>query len=213
MAIVANYFLWPFWEFLNTNENIENAIAANRNYLQQIVVLYNNKTNANTNYRLARNQAFIEIGNLMALLMPPGATHFHTSPNPPVPSGSTSRYPGMGSVSGSRSQLMGPPIRVRRPAPARAGCAGAVSVGPRGGPNRRKGERREDLRRSPGAVLALPAWRPQPGHVLLPRHRCPGHRIISAVVGSIVASTRRTLSAGKPPSRACSRTSSSLVAT
>jgi uncharacterized membrane protein (TIGR01666 family) len=66
LAIMANYFLWPFWEFLNTNENIENAIAANRNYLQQIVVLYNNKKDVNATYRLARNQAFIEIGNLMA---------------------------------------------------------------------------------------------------------------------------------------------------
>ena len=29
--------------------------------------------------------------NLMALRMPPGASHFHTSPNPPLPSGSISR--------------------------------------------------------------------------------------------------------------------------
>lgn len=66
LAILANYFLWPFWEFLNTNENIENSIVANRNYLKQITLLYNNKKDVSSPYRLARNQAFIEIGNLMA---------------------------------------------------------------------------------------------------------------------------------------------------
>lgn len=66
LAILANYFFWPFWEFLNTNENIENSIKANRNYLVQISILYNNKQEINTTYRLARNQAFIEIGNLMS---------------------------------------------------------------------------------------------------------------------------------------------------
>ncbi|MEY3500899.1 MAG: hypothetical protein RL308_2568, partial [Bacteroidota bacterium] len=66
LAMIANYFFWPFWEFLNTNENIENSIRANRNYLKQISIFYNSKEAINTNYKLARNQAFIEIGNLMA---------------------------------------------------------------------------------------------------------------------------------------------------
>jgi len=66
LAMLANHFLWPFWEFLNTNENIRNSIEANRNYLKQISVLYNNKESINQKYRLSRNQAFIEIGNLMA---------------------------------------------------------------------------------------------------------------------------------------------------
>ncbi len=66
LAILANHFLWPFWEFLNTNENIKNSIEANRNYLKEISILYNNKEGINQKYRLARNQAFIEIGNLMA---------------------------------------------------------------------------------------------------------------------------------------------------
>ena len=66
LAILANHFLWPYWESLNTNENIKNSIEANRNYLKQISILYNNKEDINAKYRLARNQAFIEIGNLMA---------------------------------------------------------------------------------------------------------------------------------------------------
>ena len=66
LALFSNHFLWPFWEFLNTNENIENSIKANRDYLMQISIFYNNKQDINSSYRLARNQAFIEIGNLMA---------------------------------------------------------------------------------------------------------------------------------------------------
>ena len=66
LAFMANHFLWPYWESLNTNENIKNSIEANRNYLKQISILYNSKERANNRYRLARNQAFIEIGNLMA---------------------------------------------------------------------------------------------------------------------------------------------------
>ena len=66
LSILANHFLWPYWESLNTNENIKNSIEANRNYLKQISILYNNKEGINAKYRLARNQAFIEIGNLMA---------------------------------------------------------------------------------------------------------------------------------------------------
>lgn len=66
LAILANHFLWPYWESLNTNENIKNSIEANRNYLKQISILYNNKKGIDATYRLARNQAFIEIGNMMA---------------------------------------------------------------------------------------------------------------------------------------------------
>ena len=66
LAIVANHFLWPYWESLNTNENIKNSIEANSNYLKQISIFYNNKKDIDSKYRLARNQAFIEIGNLMA---------------------------------------------------------------------------------------------------------------------------------------------------
>ena len=66
LAIVANHFLWPYWESLNTNEYIKKSIDANSNYLKQISIFYNNKKDIDSKYRLARNQAFIEIGNLMA---------------------------------------------------------------------------------------------------------------------------------------------------
>ena len=65
LAFLANHFLWPSWEFLNIPTHLKKSIAANENYLKEIAVLYNKKTAVTTSYRLARKNAFIEIGNLM----------------------------------------------------------------------------------------------------------------------------------------------------
>lgn len=66
LAFLANHFLWPSWEFLNIPIHLEKSIKANQNYLKEISVLYNEKGIISTAYRLARKNAFIEIGNLMA---------------------------------------------------------------------------------------------------------------------------------------------------
>lgn len=66
LAFLANYFLWPSWEFLNLNKHLEKSIAANRDYIKEITIYYNEKGEVTTAYKLARKQAFIEIGNLMA---------------------------------------------------------------------------------------------------------------------------------------------------
>lgn len=66
LAFMANHFLWPSWEFLNMPMYVEKSIAANQNYLKQISIFYNKKGTVSTAYRLARKNAFIEIGNLMA---------------------------------------------------------------------------------------------------------------------------------------------------
>lgn len=66
LAFLANHFLWPSWEFLNIPEHLEKSIKANRNYLKEISLFYNKKGEVATSYRLARKNAFIEIGNLMA---------------------------------------------------------------------------------------------------------------------------------------------------
>jgi len=65
LAFTANYFLWPSWEFLNVRLFLEKSIKANRNYINEISVFYNKKGEVTTSYKLARKQAFIEIGNLM----------------------------------------------------------------------------------------------------------------------------------------------------
>ncbi len=66
LAFVANYFLWPTWEFLSLPVYIKKSIEANRNYLNEISTFYNQKGDVLTSYRVARKNAFIEIGNLMA---------------------------------------------------------------------------------------------------------------------------------------------------
>lgn len=65
LAFTANYFLWPSWEFLNVRLFLEKSIKANRDYIKEISVFYNKKGEVTTSYKLARKQAFIEIGNLM----------------------------------------------------------------------------------------------------------------------------------------------------
>jgi uncharacterized membrane protein (TIGR01666 family) len=66
LSFLANSFIWPSWEFLNVPTYLSKAISANRNYLNQISILYNKKGDVTTAYRLARKEAFVEIGNLMA---------------------------------------------------------------------------------------------------------------------------------------------------
>ncbi|OXA97285.1 FUSC family protein [Flavobacterium hercynium] len=65
LAYFANQFLWPAWEFVNTPSHIENSVRANRNYLNEIADYYNKKGEIPTTYRLARKNAFVEVGNLM----------------------------------------------------------------------------------------------------------------------------------------------------
>lgn len=66
LAFLANYFFWPSWEFMSQPIYIKKSIQANRDYLNEISLFYNNKGDVTTSYRIARKNAFIEIGNLMA---------------------------------------------------------------------------------------------------------------------------------------------------
>ena len=66
LAFSANYFLWPAWEFLNVNKHLSKSLEANKEYVKEIVVLYNEKGEATLPYKIARKYAFIEVVNLMA---------------------------------------------------------------------------------------------------------------------------------------------------
>lgn len=66
LAFLFNHYLWPHWEFINTPKYIEKAILANRNYLKEIVNYYQKKGAVPVKYKIARKNAFIEIGHLMA---------------------------------------------------------------------------------------------------------------------------------------------------
>jgi uncharacterized membrane protein (TIGR01666 family) len=66
LAFMANHFLFPTWEFVNTPIHLKKSITANQEYLKEIALFYNKKGSISTSYRLARKNAFIAIGNLMA---------------------------------------------------------------------------------------------------------------------------------------------------
>ena len=66
LAFGATYLLWPSWEFLNLNTHLSNSIKANKNYIKEISIYYNEKGEVTLPYKLARKYAFIEIGNLMS---------------------------------------------------------------------------------------------------------------------------------------------------
>ena len=66
LAFVGNYLFWPSWEFMNLPVFIKKSIEANRDYLAQISQYYNEKGSVTVGYRLARKNAFIELGNLMS---------------------------------------------------------------------------------------------------------------------------------------------------
>lgn len=66
IAYLANHFLWPSWEYIKAPQYLEKSIVANRDYLKEIFTYYTKKGEVTTSYRLARKNAFIEIGNLMA---------------------------------------------------------------------------------------------------------------------------------------------------
>lgn len=66
LALGANYFLWPSWEFLNINVHLSKSIKANQVYVKEIKEIYNQKNDPTLAYKLARKYAFIEVGNVMA---------------------------------------------------------------------------------------------------------------------------------------------------
>ena len=66
LALLATHLLWPTWEHLNVKKIITKSITANRKYIEEIKEYYIVKGTVSTSYKLARKQAFIEVGNLMA---------------------------------------------------------------------------------------------------------------------------------------------------
>lgn len=65
LAFFASMLLWPTWELHSVNKHLENSLRAIRDYLSEVKNYYINKGEPSTNYKLARKNAFIEVGNLM----------------------------------------------------------------------------------------------------------------------------------------------------
>lgn len=66
LAFATSHLLWPSWEFLKVKNHLKQAILGNRNYIIAINEYYKTKGEPTTEYKLARKQAYIEVGNLMS---------------------------------------------------------------------------------------------------------------------------------------------------
>ncbi|WP_232829243.1 FUSC family protein [Aureibaculum luteum] len=66
LAVIANYVLWPLWEFKNLDHDILAVLKANNNYLLATQKLYNKKNGLNTHYKMPRKEAFLAMSELNA---------------------------------------------------------------------------------------------------------------------------------------------------
>ena len=65
IAFTAGSLLWPAWESNSINTTIIQTLRANRKYLAEINRYYH-QSEGLTEYKLARKDAFLEMGNLNA---------------------------------------------------------------------------------------------------------------------------------------------------
>ncbi|QCX41012.1 hypothetical protein FF125_06615 [Aureibaculum algae] len=66
LAVIANYVLWPLWEFKNLDQDILAVLKANNNYLLATQKLYNKTNGLNTHYKMPRKEAFLAMSELNA---------------------------------------------------------------------------------------------------------------------------------------------------
>jgi uncharacterized membrane protein YccC len=64
LAYVGNYFFWPAWESKNIKEFFTNSIESFSRFLEEINILYHEKSGVSTEYRLARKEIFLQVANL-----------------------------------------------------------------------------------------------------------------------------------------------------
>ncbi|MDY7393662.1 FUSC family membrane protein [Aureibaculum sp. 2210JD6-5] len=66
LAVIANYLLWPLWEFKNLDQDILEVLKQNDNYLLAIQKQYNSKNVLQPQYKLHRKEAFLAMSELNA---------------------------------------------------------------------------------------------------------------------------------------------------
>lgn len=66
LAFLATRFVWPTWELHSVNTYLENSLRAIKFYIIEVKYYYIKKGEPTTSYKIARKNAFIEVGNLMA---------------------------------------------------------------------------------------------------------------------------------------------------
>lgn len=67
IALIASYSLFPNWEHEKLKEAMVDVINANKNYFKQVTLLYFEKTQNLTNYKLSRKEIFVSTANLASL--------------------------------------------------------------------------------------------------------------------------------------------------
>ncbi|UUV21169.1 FUSC family protein [Paenimyroides aestuarii] len=66
LAFLATRFVWPTWELQSVNTYLEKSLRAIKFYIIEVKYYYIKKGEPTTSYKIARKNAFIEVGNLMA---------------------------------------------------------------------------------------------------------------------------------------------------
>ncbi|MEO8933059.1 MAG: FUSC family membrane protein, partial [Xanthomarina sp.] len=64
LSFMAMLWLWPAWSFSEINESIETSVGANKDFLNQISLFYQNKGQVPISYKVSRKTAFLETSNL-----------------------------------------------------------------------------------------------------------------------------------------------------
>ncbi|RZJ80716.1 MAG: FUSC family protein [Flavobacterium sp.] len=68
IALLASYSLFPNWEHEKLKQAMIDVINANRNYFNQVTLLYFDKNNhTSTNYKVARKEVYVSTSNLASL--------------------------------------------------------------------------------------------------------------------------------------------------
>lgn len=66
LAFFATRFVWPTWELYSVHTYLEKSLRVIKLYIIEVKYYYIKKGEPPTSYKLARKNAFIEVGNLMA---------------------------------------------------------------------------------------------------------------------------------------------------
>ncbi|MFD1315620.1 FUSC family protein [Namhaeicola litoreus] len=66
IAMLANYFILPNWEYLSMKQYLSDTLKKNRGYLEAVHQLYHSKKISQLGYRKPRKEAFLAMSNLNA---------------------------------------------------------------------------------------------------------------------------------------------------
>ncbi|SMG12331.1 TIGR01666 family membrane protein [Arenibacter troitsensis] len=64
LSFVAMLWILPAWGFMEIRVQIENSVKANKGFLAQIALYYEQKGKVTTTYKVSRKEAFVETSNL-----------------------------------------------------------------------------------------------------------------------------------------------------